>query len=123
MNAAISAMHDVPAHPWTLERLAKHVSMSRSAFASRFKELVGEAPMEYLTRWRMMVAGDRLENTGDSVSKVAEAVGYDSESAFGKAFKRVMGESPRQYRRGQRPALAEVHAAEVPLQNSQAITV
>lgn len=104
MSAAISAMHDDPAHPWTLQTLAAHAGMSRSLFARRFKETVGESPMEYLTRWRMMLAGDRLQDPHDSVSAIALAVGYDSESAFGKAFKRVMGCSPRQYSRGQRPA-------------------
>ena len=103
MNAAINAMHDDPAFAWTLEGLAKRVGMSRSNFALKFKETVGESPMEYLTRWRMMVAGDRLEKSSEPVSVVAAAAGYESESAFGKAFKRVMGGSPRRYRRENRP--------------------
>ena len=56
--------------------------------------------MEYLTRWRMLVAGDRLKNSDDSISVIALSLGYESESAFGKAFRRVMGCSPRQYSRG-----------------------
>jgi AraC-like DNA-binding protein len=56
--------------------------------------------MEYLTRWRMLLAGDRLKNSDDSISIIALSLGYESESAFGKAFKRVMGCSPKQYSHG-----------------------
>ena len=108
MSAAIAAMHDAPGRPWTLQQLAARVGMSRSVFAERFKATVGATPMEYLTRWRMLRAGDRLRNTADSLTEIAGALGYDSESAFGKAFRRVMGCSPRQYGRGVReetPAL------------------
>jgi AraC-like DNA-binding protein len=73
--------------------------MSRSVFALKFKQRVGTSPMEYLTRWRMLLAGDRLTNTRDSVSEIALSLGYESESAFSTAFKRVMGGSPRQYSR------------------------
>lgn len=103
MSAAITCMHDDPAHRWTLQKLAERVGMSRSIFALRFKEMVGTTPMEYLTRWRMLLAGDRLKNSGDSISVIAVSLGYESESAFGKAFKRVMGCSPRQYSRGRNP--------------------
>jgi len=99
MSAAITCMHDDPGHPWTLQKLAERVGMSRSIFALRFKETVGSTPMEYLTRWRMLLAGDRLKNSGDSISAIALSLGYESESAFGKAFRRVMGCSPRQYSR------------------------
>lgn len=104
MGAAISAMHDDPAHRWTLQELAEHVGMSRSIFALRFKEMVGKTPMEYLSRWRMLLAADRLENSGDPVSVIALSLGYESESAFSTAFKRVMGCSPRQYGRSGNPA-------------------
>ena len=100
MSATISAMHNAPGHRWTLQKLAERAGMSRSAFAMRFKETVGTSPMEYLTRWRMLLAGDRLMNSSDSVSTIAPALGYESESAFSTAFKRVMGCSPRQYSRG-----------------------
>src|SRR5579859_5352117 len=100
MGAAINAMHEEPARRWTLQELAQRVGMSRSSFAERFKETVGDSPMEYLTRWRMLLAGDRLENSKDSVSAIALSLGYESESAFSTAFKRVMGCSPRQYARG-----------------------
>jgi AraC-like DNA-binding protein len=100
IGAAIAAVHDAPGHPWTLQKLAERAGMSRSTFALRFKERVGESPMEYLTRWRMALAGDRLANSSDPVSLIARALGYESESAFSTAFKRVMGRPPRQYGRG-----------------------
>jgi AraC-like DNA-binding protein len=104
MGAAISAMHDDPAHRWTLPELAERAGMSRSTFALKFKETVGTSPMEYLTRWRMLLAGDRLAHSRDSVAAMALSLGYESESAFSTAFKRVMGCSPRQYNRGHNPA-------------------
>jgi AraC-like DNA-binding protein len=83
----------------TLQLLAERVGMSRSVFALRFRETVGTTPMEYLTHWRMLLAADRLKNSGDGLSTIAQSLGYESESAFGKAFRRLMGHSPRQYAR------------------------
>ncbi|MGQ9371697.1 AraC family transcriptional regulator [Azospirillum sp. ST 5-10] len=103
LGAAIKAIHSDPAHPWTLQELGGIAGMSRSTFALRFKEQVGEPPMQYVARWRMLLACDRLENSRDSVSAVAVSLGYESESAFSTAFKRVMGCSPRQYGRGHKP--------------------
>lgn len=100
INAAITAMHDDPGHSWTLQELAERVGMSRSIFALKFKERAGTTPMEYLTRWRMLLAGERLKNSDDSISAIASSLGYESESAFGKAFRRMMGCSPRQHSRG-----------------------
>jgi len=114
MSAAITCMHDDPAHRWTLQELAERACMSRSIFALKFKETVGSTPMEYLTRWRMMLAGERLTNSSDPLSVIALSLGYESESAFGKAFKRVMGCSPRQYSRGRNSASSphpEIEAA------------
>ncbi|WP_283151235.1 AraC family transcriptional regulator [Silvimonas soli] len=111
MSAAINALHTDPAHRWTLQELAGHAGMSRSTFALRFKETVGEAPMEYLTRWRMLLAGDRLLNSREAVSTIALSLGYESDSAFSTAFKRVMGCSPRQYGRGQEPVRRSTAAA------------
>lgn len=99
MSAAINAMHADPARRWTLQSLAERAGMSRTTFAVRFRETVGEAPMEYLTRWRMMLAVDRLVNSDDPVSEIALSLGYESESAFSTAFKRVIGSSPRRYSR------------------------
>lgn len=102
MGAAISALHEAPGHRWTLQKLAERVGMSRSTFAQKFKDTVGESPMEYLTRWRMLMAGDRLVNSTEPVSVISLALGYESEAAFSTAFKRVMGCSPRQYGRADR---------------------
>lgn len=96
---AISAMHTDPARRWTLKALAETAGMSRSAFALRFRQATRETPMDYLGRWRMLLACDRLENSRDPVSVIAPALGYESESAFSTAFKRVIGCSPRQYGR------------------------
>jgi AraC-like DNA-binding protein len=104
MGAAINAMHDDPGHRWTLQALAERAGMSRSSFALKFKETVGASPLEYLTRWRMLLAGDRLANSSDPISVIAPSLGYESESAFSTAFKRVMDCSPRQYSRGRTPA-------------------
>jgi len=99
MSIAIASMHSDPGAPWTLQSLAERVGMSRSVFALRFRETVGATPMEYLARWRMLLAADRLKNSSDGLSTIAQSLGYESESAFGKAFRRVMGCSPRQYTR------------------------
>jgi AraC-like DNA-binding protein len=71
-------------------------------FALRFKEMVGATPMEYLTRWRMLRATERLKSTTDSISAIAGSLGYESDSAFRKAFRGVMGCSPREYGRAVR---------------------
>lgn len=99
IGAAINAMHDDPAHKWTIQSLAVRACMSRSSFALKFRQTVGESPMEYLTRWRMLLAGDRLTNSSDPVSVIAATLGYESESSFSAAFKRVMKCSPRDYGR------------------------
>lgn len=108
MSAAITSMHDEPAHDWTVEELGQRAGMSRSTFALRFKERVGVSPMEYLTRWRMLLAGDRMANTSDSISEIAQSLGYESASAFTKAFKRIMGCSPRQYSRGENSVSSDI---------------
>ena len=115
MSAAITSMHDNPGHPWTLQSLAERACMSRSVFALRFKATVGATPMEYLTRWRMLLAADRLQHSADSLSSIASTLGYESESAFGKAFRRIMGRSRRQYgRRSTSPLASPVEPADHP---------
>ncbi len=99
MSMAMNAMHEDPSHRWSLQELAERAGMSRSTFALKFKETVGDSPMEYLTRWRMLLAGDKLVNSSEPISAIALSLGYESESAFSTAFKRVMGCSPRQYSR------------------------
>jgi AraC-like DNA-binding protein len=107
--AAMACIHGEPARDWTLQLLAERAGMSRSVFAMRFKDVVGMAPIDYLIRWRMRLAADRLTNSRDSISEIASSSGYGSESSFGLAFKRVMGCSPRQYgRKGVRVEEVEI---------------
>ena len=106
LAAAIGAMHAQPGARWTLPALAKKAGMSRSSFARAFKTTVGTSPLDYLTRWRMLLAGTRLTDGKQSSSSIATLLGYDSESAFSTAFKRVMGCSPREYARSGAPAVS-----------------
>lgn len=99
MSIAIAAIHNDPAFPWTLQELARRAGMSRSTFAQRFRDRVGETPIGYLTRWRMMLAGERLIHGRDTIARVAMSLGYASEHAFNTAFRRTMGCSPRRYAR------------------------
>lgn len=91
-------MHDDMARPWTVEALAGKARLSRSAFAARFRQRVGRSPLDYLTRWRMVKAGQMLRRKGLSLGEVATKVGYESEAAFSKAFKREMGAAPGAWR-------------------------
>jgi AraC-like DNA-binding protein len=106
VGQALAALHGDPKEPWTVDRLARLVGLSRSVFAERFTELVGEPPMQYLALWRMQLAS-RLLMDGRRVSEVASAVGYESEAAFSRAFKKLVGQSPATWRReagGNRPS-------------------
>lgn len=95
---ALCCIHSEPARNWSLEELAKHAGMSRTAFAVRFREIMGVPPLTYLTRWRMHLATREIR-AGISISEAAARAGYASESAFRSAFKRVMEIAPGQYRR------------------------
>lgn len=99
ISLAIALIHRYVEKPWTVAKLAEQVCMSRSAFASRFKQLVGDAPLQYLTHTRMRKATSLLKNSQDNLTKIAQKVGYESEAAFSKAFKRCIGKSPGEYRR------------------------
>ena len=99
ISSSLELMHGNPAHRWTVSELAKAAGMSRTTFSETFKAKVGIPPLEYLTRWRMRLAGERLLHSDQSVGEIAPALGYESESAFSAAFKRVMGSSPRAYMR------------------------
>ena len=96
---AVALVHREPARPWTVESLANEVAMSRSAFAARFTELVGESAMHYVARWRMHVALTWLKEEDASVSEMANRLGYESEAAFSRAFKRFLGFPPGAVRR------------------------
>ena len=83
--------------PWTVESLAEAAGMSRSAFAARFKELLGQTPLKYVTEWRMQKAMQLLQQREKKIIDVARLVGYESDAAFSKAFKRVVGTNPSEY--------------------------
>lgn len=91
---ALVAMQAKPQEKWSVVKLANLAAMSRSAFAERFKSLLGESPMEYLARWRMQIAYNLLEEENLPVLEVADRCGYESEAAFAKAFKRIIGVGP-----------------------------
>ena len=95
IGAALSAVHDGVSAPWTVESLAAAAGMSRSAFAARFKELLGQTPLDYVTEWRMQKAMPLLQQRDKKLIDVARMVGYESDAAFSKAFKRVVGVNPR----------------------------
>ncbi|HKV25835.1 MAG TPA: AraC family transcriptional regulator [Candidatus Acidoferrum sp.] len=97
MGTALSAIHDSVNSPWTVESLADAAGMSRSAFAARFKVLLGQTPLEYVTEWRMQKALPLLEQRNKKLIDVARSVGYASDAAFSKAFKRVVGANPSEY--------------------------
>jgi AraC-like DNA-binding protein len=97
IGTALTAFHDSVNIPWTVESLAEAAGMSRSAFAVRFKELLGQTPLEYLTEWRMQKAMQILQQRDKKLIDVARLVGYESDAAFSKAFKRVVGANPGQY--------------------------
>lgn len=96
---ALALMHEHYANPWSLERLAKEIGVSRTVLAVRFRTLVGASPIAYLTRWRMLQAARLLREPRGSVAEVAEKVGYTSEAAFAKAFKRTLAPTPGEVRR------------------------
>ncbi|WP_062111283.1 AraC family transcriptional regulator [Aureimonas sp. AU40] len=103
LSAAIGAIHAEPGFRWTLSALAGKAAMSRSSFARAFSTTVGVSPIEYLTRWRMLLAGARLTEGHESVPTIAQSLGYGSDAAFSTAFKRTMGCAPRAYARFRRP--------------------
>jgi AraC family transcriptional regulator, alkane utilization regulator len=98
IGSALSLIHRYPEHPWTVEELARRVERSRTTFFTQFRELVGEPPGKYLTRWRMQRASQILQLEHTTLNEIASLVGYESEASFSKAFKQWMGQSPGTYR-------------------------
>jgi AraC-like DNA-binding protein len=99
VGRALALLHEQPAHPWTVDELARKVGLSRSALGERFNTMIGAPPMQYLTRWRTSLAARQLRETRETILRVATDVGYESEAAFNRAFKREFGLPPAAWRR------------------------
>ncbi len=99
IGKAMSLMHRQPARNWQVESLAKEIGMSRSGFSARFSAMMGESVKHYLTTLRIQLAHRELRETNDTLAKIAEHVGYQSEPAFNRAFKREVGLSPGEVRK------------------------
>ncbi len=99
IGRALALLHDTPERAWTVDELAREVAMSRSVLATRFASLVGESPMQYLTRWRLAQAAHTLRSGSEAISRVAERSGYETEASFSRAFKREFGLPPSTWRK------------------------
>lgn len=95
---ALALLHREPSHPWSLASIAREVGVSRTVLVDRFQHYIGDAPMAYLTRWRLQLGARLLETTTRSVSEIAADVGYESQAAFNRAFKRRFKTPPGRYR-------------------------
>jgi AraC-like DNA-binding protein len=104
VGRALGLMHADPARQWTVNDLGREAGLSRSALAERFGLLIGEPPMQYLTRWRLALGARALKEGNEPVLSVAQRVGYESEAAFNRAFKREFGTPPAAFRRSSRRA-------------------
>ena len=102
VSRALRLLHGEPGRSWTVDELAQQSGLSRSALADRFVMLIGEPPMQYLTRWRLALAARTLKQGNETILRVADQVGYDSEAAFNRAFKREFGMPPAAWRRHSR---------------------
>ena len=99
INRALKAIHAAAGSELTLVDIARQAGMSRSNLALRFKEVLGETPIDYLTRWRMLKAQEMLRTSDHTLSDIAECVGYKSQAAFSRAFKRQFAQNPGAFRR------------------------
>jgi len=99
VGKCLALMHEKPAHPWTVDSLAREVGASRSVLAERFTHFVGQSPIQYLGRWRMALATNYLRRSSLNVARIAEEVGYETDAAFSRAFRREFGVPPATWRR------------------------
>ena len=106
VGRALAVMHEDPGRDWTVQDLAERVGLSRSSLAQRFTDFIGQPPMQYLTRWRLTIAAQRLRSEKTTLARIAADSGYDSEAAFNRAFKRALGTTPAAWRRSDRSRIA-----------------
>jgi AraC-like DNA-binding protein len=99
LSKTLTSFHKQPAKNWTVQTMSEEAGMSRSAFADKFKQMLGMSPMEYVMSWRMQQAYNTLTSGNESVMQIAEDCGYQSEAAFRKAFKKQFGIGPGTARR------------------------
>jgi AraC-like DNA-binding protein len=111
VGKALGLLHREPARAWTIADLAASVGVSRAVLSDRFRNYVGEAPMAYLAKWRMLLGARSLSTSTATIAELAMQVGYDSEAAFNRAFKREFGVPPARYRRQARSAQAAAGGA------------
>jgi AraC-like DNA-binding protein len=104
VGRALALMHARPAHPWTVDMLAREIGCSRSIIAGRFTHFLGRPPMQYLTHWRLTLAAAELRASRAGILAIAQQVGYDTDAALNRAFKREFGVPPAAWRRRQRPS-------------------
>ncbi len=109
VGPALVAIHQEPGREWDLDSLSGEVGMSRAAFSRRFRRLVGEPPLTYLTRWRMDFAARLLRESECPLAQIAQRIGYTSEYAFNRAFQRVRGVPPGRYRQRSRQRASTHH--------------
>jgi AraC-like DNA-binding protein len=100
VSRALQFIHGDPARRWTVDDLSREAGTSRTVLAERFNTVMGQAPIEYVTGWRMQLAAERIRNSNDSLAAIANDVGYESEAAFNRAFKRITGVTPGRWREG-----------------------
>lgn len=98
VGRALQVVHHDPSRRWTVDDLAREIGTSRTVLTKRFGDLLGQAPIEYVTNWRMQLAAERLGNSSEPIAVIAADVGYESEAAFNRAFKRVTGLTPGAWR-------------------------
>jgi transcriptional regulator GlxA family with amidase domain len=99
VSQALALMHTRPRHNWSAEGPAQAVNLSRSAFADRFANVIGQPPMRYLTALRMQIAAHKLRETRGTIAQISFDVGCDSEAAFTRAFRREFGQPPAAWRK------------------------
>lgn len=112
VGRALALLHNRPHHAWTIAELADAVDVSRTVLVERFRGLIGEPPMAYLTGWRLRLAAEALRTTSKGVADIAAEVGYESEAAFNRAFKRALGSPPATFRREQRASSGRIVGSE-----------